>query len=146
MAQFGRPVSDVLIDNWTTAVGGTTNLFAQIDEVTANDGDFIQSQLTPTSDVYVEKLSALTDPLLSTGHIMRYRYGKDVAGGDRIDITLQLRQGYVNEGSLGTLIKQWVHTDVAGGWTTVTQTLSGGEADSVTDYGDLYRRWIANKV
>jgi len=145
MAQFGRPTTDTTRDNWEEDDASTTNIFDQIDESVADNADYIRTQLTPTSDVYVTKLTSLTDPVSSTDHTVRYRYGKDVASGDQIDIIVQLRQGYVNEGTPGTLIAAQTHTNVSSGFTDGSITLSGAEADAITDYTDLYLRFVGNK-
>lgn len=147
MAQFGRPSTDTTRDNWEEDDGTTTSIFDQIDEASFDDADYIRTVLVPTSDVYVTKLSAVTDPLQSTGHIARYRYKKDAAGGAQIDLTVELRQGYTNEGSQGTLIKTLgTHTNISDTITAAAVTLSGAEADSITDYSDLYLRFVANQV
>lgn len=149
MAQFGRPSTDTTRDNWEEDDGTTTTIFDQIDEASSDDADFIRTVLTPTSDVYVTKLACsptCEDPLSSTGHTVRYRYRKDADSGDQIDLTVQLRQGYTNEGAQGTLIASATHTNIAGtGWTAGSITLSGAEADSITDYTDLYLRFVGNK-
>jgi hypothetical protein len=146
MAQFGRPSTDTTRDNWTEDDSTTVDIFDQIDEAVSDDADFIMTQLTPTSDVYVTKLSTLEDPLSSSNHIVRYRFRKDAAGGDQIDLIVQLRQGYTNEGAQGTLIAAKTETDIDGsGWVAGTFTLTGGEADSITDYTDLYLRFVGNK-
>jgi len=146
MPQFGRPSTDTTRDNWEEDDGTTTAIFDQIDEVAADDGDYIRTGLTPTSDVYVTKLTTLEDPVSSANHIVRFRYGKDAAGGDPIDLTVQLRQGYVSEGTPGTLIATVATlTDIPSGWTAGSYTLSAGEADAITDYTNLYLRFIANK-
>ena len=146
MAQFGRPSTDTTRDNWEEDDGTTTAIFDQIDEAVIDDADYIRTVLAPTNDVYVSKFTTLEDPVSSTGHVVRYRYGKSAAGGAQIDLTVQLRQGYTNEGSPGTLIKEWTHTNVSETLTTAAQTLSGAEADSITDYTDLYIRLVANQV
>ncbi len=146
MAQFGRPSVDTTRDNWTEDDGTTTDIFDQIDESVADDADYIKTQLTPTDDVYVTKLTTLEDPISSSGHIVRFRYRKDAAGGDSLDLLTELRQGYTNEGAQGTLIASQNNTDISGaGWVDGTFTLSGGEADSITDYTDLYLRFVADK-
>ena len=146
MAQFARPSVDTTRDNWEEDDGTTASIFDQIDEAVQDDADFIRTVLTPTADVYVTKLTSVTDPVSSSNHTVRYRYGKDVAAGDQIDLTVELRQGYVNEGSPGTLIKTLgTHTDIASGWTAAAVTLSGAEADSITNYADLYLRFVGNK-
>jgi hypothetical protein len=146
MPQYGRPSADTLNEGWTEDDGTNTTLFDQIDEASADDADYVQSALAPSNDPYVFKPSGVEDPQSSTGHIVRYRYGKSAAGGAQIDITVQLRQGYVSEASPGTLIAQWTHTNVSESWTTAAQTLSAGEANSITDYTDLYIRIVANQV
>ena len=144
MPQFARPDQDTTIGSYTDAGGGTTNIFQSIDETSANDSDFVRSPQSPNNSVYVARLSDVVDPVSSSGHIMRMRTGNDVgAGGETIDYTLQLRQGYTNEGSQGTLIATLSRTGVT--TTTFTDssyTLSGGEADSITDYTALYYRLI----
>lgn len=146
MAQFGRPSTDTTMDNWEEDDGTTTNIFDQIDETPADNADYIRTGLTPTSDVYVTKLTTIVDPVSSAGHTLRYNYRKDVASGDQIDLTVQLRQGYVNEGTPGTLIAGTTHTDISGAsWTSGSFTLSGAEADSISDYDSLYVRLVANK-
>lgn len=146
MAQFGRPSVDTYnADGWQEDDGVTVDIFDQIDETVADDLDYIRTALTPTSDVYVTRLTTLEDPLSSTNHVVRYRYGKQTTGGDAIDLTVQLRQGYTNEASQGTLIASATHSNIASSFTAGSITLSGAEADSITDYTSLYLRFVGNK-
>lgn len=147
MAQFARPDTDALVGNFQTQAGGTTNLYQTIDESVADDADYIKSPQSPASEVYVARLSDVTDPVSSSNHVMRMRTSTDVAsGGETLDFTLQLRQGYVNEGSQGTLIATMSRTGATGTtWTDTTYTLSGAEADAITDYADLFYRLVVNK-
>jgi hypothetical protein len=147
MAQFGRPEADITNQSYTEDDGSTTtDMWDQIDEAVADDADYIQSALAPTSDVYVTRFSDLEDPVSSSGHVVRYRIAKSAAGGAQIDATVQLRQGYVSEASLGTLIKEWTHTNVSETITTHAQTLAGAEADAITDYTSLFLRVVFNQV
>ena len=146
MAQFARPSADTSIGGYKDQADGVTNIYATIDETSPSDADYIKSALAPANAPYVTKLSAIEDPQSSSGHIVRYRYAKNAAGGAQIDLTVQLRQGYVNEGTPGTLIKEWAHTNISETFATQQQTLSAGEADSITDYSDLYLRFVANQV
>ena len=146
MAQFGRPSTDTVNESYTDQAAGSTNIFQAIDEVSASEADYIQSAITPTNDVYATKLTSVTDPLVSTGHIVRYRYSKDAAGGAQIDLTVQLRQGYVSEVTQGTLIASAAHTNISDTWTAGTFTLSGAEADAITNYADLFLRFVGNQV
>lgn len=146
MAQFARPDADLLEDNWTEDDGGVLDIFDQIDEVTADDVDYVHTGLAPVNDVYVARLSDVTDPVSSTGHIIRYRYSKDAAAGATINLIVQLRQGYVNEGTPGTLIASATHNGISETWTAGTFTLSGAEADAITDYADLALRFEADQA
>lgn len=148
MAQFARPTTDTTNDGaWTDQGGGSTNLFQTIDESTASDADYIRTALAPSSDVYVTELTNLVDPLSSSGHIIRWRRGKDAASGATVNETVQLRQGYTNEGSPGTLIATAVSAAATpDSFTDTSYTLSGAEADAITDYTSLFLRFLANQV
>lgn len=147
MAQFGRPSTDTVNESYTDQGGGSSNIYTTIDESVASDADYIRSALAPTNDVYVTKLTTVEDPQSSSGHTVRYRYAKDASGGAQIDLTVQLRQGYVNEGSPGTLIATCgSHTNISNSWTDGSYALSGAEADSITDYSSLYLRFVSNQV
>jgi len=145
MAQFGRPSTDTTLDTWVEDDDTATAIFDQIDEVSSDDADYIKTELTPTNAVYVTKLTALEDPISSANHIVRFRYRKEATGGDIIGLVTELRQGYVSEGSQGTLIATQTNADISGAaWVAGTFTLSGAEADAITDYTDLYLRFVGN--
>ena len=147
MAQFGRPSADTSIGGYTDQAGGTTNIYATIDEVVASDADYIRSVVAPANAPYVTKFTALEDPVSSSGHVLRCRMAKDAAGGATINATVQLRQGYVNEAGQGTLIATIPNTaNVGETFTDYTHTLSGAEADAITDYASLYIRIVANQA
>jgi hypothetical protein len=75
---------------------------------------------------------------------MRYRYGKIITDdGQNINLTVQLRQGYTNESSQGTLIAEWTHSDITEALVTAEQALTAEQADSITDYGALFARLVA---
>mgnify|MGYP001563851808 CR=1 FL=1 len=143
---FARPNSDTTIGNYTDQAGGTTNIYNAIDDSATNDTDYIRSPAAPANEVYVTKLSSIADPGVSTGHILRYRYQKDATGGGQIDLTIQLRQGYVSEATQGTLIHSETITNIQNNWTTGTFTLTAVETDSITNYADLYWRIVANQI
>ena len=148
MPQFARPSTDTTREGWEEDDGTIVSIFDQINEVVRDDATFIRSALAPTADAYVTKLTTLEDPLSSSGHIIRYVYGKSAAGGAQIDLNpVEIREGYVSEASLGTLIKLLgAHVNISEVLTLVTITLSGAEADIITNYGDLWLRWVANQV
>ncbi len=147
MAQFARPDADTYNgDGWTEDDGDTTNMFAEVDEASADDADYVRSPATPTNDVVVFRLSDVTDPVSSSNHVMRVRYSADQNSQETIDFLFELRQGYTNEGAQGTLIaSKAVNGVTSTTWTTDTTTLSGAEADAITDYTALFIRIRANK-
>lgn len=147
MPQFSRPEADLNNPGlWTTQAGGSTNLWDTVNEVTPDDADYAQSPLAPVAAVLVFDLSSVTDPVSSSGHIFRTRYFKDVAGGAQIDLISQLRQTYVSEASQGTLIVARTFTNITDTPTTDAYTLSGAEADAITNYGLLAGRLSANQI
>jgi len=118
-AQFARPTSDASTGTWTASSG---TLASCLDETTASDADYITTTNTSTCEV---ALGSVTDPSVSTGHIVRYRISATSGG-----ITVRLRQGT-------TTIATWTHATAPTSLTTYSQTLTGGEADSITDYTAL---------
>lgn len=143
MPQYARPSADAYVGNYTTQAGGTTNLYTTIDDVTTDDTDYIQSPLSPTNEVYVCKLSAVTAPGTTSNHVMFMRTSADKDNQQTISITQELRQGYVNESNQGTLIASQTRSGInSTTWTNSTYTLSGAEAGSITDYSNLYYRFI----
>jgi len=140
--QYLRPSSDSSVGQWTTHVGGTTNLYQTIDEVSPDDADYIQSERSPSTSPCVVKLSSSADPESSSDHKLSYRYYRKGTG--TIDLTVQLREGYTNEGSPGDLIAQWQHNGVGTTVVQANQELSAAQANSITDYSDLYVRFVAD--
>lgn len=146
MPQFERPDADTTLGNYTDQAGGTTSIFATIDEVTQDDADYIRTPTAPVNEVYVCRLSDVTDPVSSTNHIMRMRTSTDLDAQQVLDFTQQLRMTYVSEGSQGTLIASQTRSSVSSTtWTTSSYTLSGAEADAITDYTALFFRFNINK-
>jgi len=121
MAQFLRPASDVSAGAWLPSTGGS--LFGTIDESSASDADY---DYTESESAFEVALSTGTDPSLSTGHIVRYR----AAGDGALDLVVTLKQGT-------TQIAQWTETAASASFTDYSHTLSGGEADAITDYTAL---------
>ena len=138
--QILLPSTDSVDGAWTDQAGGTS-LAAAIDEATFDDADYIRSELNPSASGCRVKLSAGGDPHVSTGHEINWRTGK--IGSATINMTVKLYQGGGNSQGAGTLIASFDRTNVAS-LTTYTETLSGGEADSITDYTDLYLEFFAD--
>jgi len=136
--QMAFPSADVTLGGWTPSAGGSpTELWPMIDEATADDSDFIQSVLTPSNDTSEVRLQTLSDPSVSTGHVVRYRYAKDIAQG-RVDLTVKLMDGV-------TEIASFTHSDIPAVLTQANQTLSAAQADAISNYGNLRLRFTANQ-
>jgi hypothetical protein len=145
MAQLASPSEDTLIGNFTDQLGGTTDIWETISEEEPSDAEYIQSPASPVDEVYVTKLSSITDPEVSTGHALRMRTSADQDDQEPIDFLMELREGYVNEGDQGTLIASVSRLGVdSTEWTTTSYNLSGAEADAITDYADLYLRFVVS--
>ena len=86
MAQFGRPISDISAGGWVPSSGG--DLYAMLDEVSASDSDYIQGDSSDTAAEVL--LSTVTDPVSSSGHILRFRAQSSGGGGapERLDVEL----------------------------------------------------------
>lgn len=132
--QVARPDSNVTQTSFT-------NGFADIDEATASDADFAYGA-NNTAAVLEVGLTNVTDPAVSTGHIVRYRVAKTNAGtldggGNAVTMTVALYQG-------ATLIAADTVRTLDGTWTTYEWTLSGAQADAITDYTDLRLRFTTS--
>ena len=114
------PISDVSAGAWTPSTG--TSLYATLDEATYSDADYIVTSSASTCEM---RVTTASDPSVSTGHILRYRL---LAGTG--SITAILKQGATTIASYGP------HT-LTGAAQDFSQTLTGGQADSITDYTDL---------
>lgn len=139
------PASDSVDGAWTDQAGGTS-LAAAIDEATASDTDYIRSQLGPSSSSCRVKLAPGGDPQSSTDHNIKWRIAKDTAGGGTIGMTVKLYQGGGNSIGGGTLIASFTRSNVSETFTDFTEALSAGEADSITNYADLYLEFFANQT
>ena len=149
MPQFGRPIADVTNANhWLNDVASSVNIFGAIDESVLSTVDYIQSSAGLSTAVYVSRLTTtLQDPVSSANHIIRYTYRKNTSGQAQINLVVELRQDYVSEASLGTLIWTTNHVNIVSSvQTTAAVTLSAAEADAITQYSSLYLRFLSNQV
>jgi hypothetical protein len=128
--QYARPIADILVGSW-----GTTPLWDKLDEVAPDDATTqVQSANRPTNDTFEVRLSSVTDPQSSSGHVVRIRmYGN----------TSHTWSAYLYQGA--TLIKTLVSGAVPpSSYITNSYMLTAGEADSITNYADLRVRIVAN--
>lgn len=124
--QRSGPASDVSAGAWTSSLGGA--LAAAIDETSPDEADYIET--SAAGDVCTVGLGSLVDPAVSTGHQLSYRIGGDGVSGIQVD----LMQG-------GTVIATWTHDPAPALRTTFVQTLTGTQAESITDYTALRLRF-----
>ncbi len=135
------PSADSVDGTWTDNAAGTA-LAAAIDEASFSDADYIQSVDSPSAAGCRVKLQAGTDPSVSTGHVIHWRIRKNVAG-QTVNMTVKLYQGGGNSIGAGTLIATRDRNNVGTSFTTFDETLTGTEADTITDYADLYLEFYA---
>jgi hypothetical protein len=129
-AQLAAPASDISAGNWVRSLDNAgTGLYTMLDEPTYDDNDYVYVNSDSTLEV---KFASVSDPATSTGHKVRYR----IKGNGAATITVSLRQG------TGTEIASWAHTAASTTTTSYEQTLSSGQADSITDYADLRLRFV----
>jgi RHS repeat-associated protein len=132
--QFARP------DGLASSSGTWVGTFASINEVTANDANFIASPTSPTTSHFYEvSLSDVDPPSTTTGITFRYRYAKSGNNsGKTINLTVELRQGT-------TVIAAQTHNNIPGvtgsGWQLGTLTLTPTQAAAITNYADLRLRF-----
>lgn len=127
------------VTGWLDDGGGAVNLWTRIDEVTASDVDFVKSPTPPGSNEYEFGLTNVTDPVSSTGHIMRWRRRKQPVGAAQQNLTVRLMQGV-------TQITSVADNNLPEAFTDTSYTLSGAEADAITDYPDLRVELVAAQV
>jgi len=140
MPQFARPSADTVRTAWTDEAGGTTDIYTGIDEVTAEDVEYIKTPAPPGSNEFETLLTTVTDPVSSANHIMRWRRRKQPAAGSAdINLTVRLMQAAVEKVSRADNTLPTTFTDTS-------YTLSAGEADSISDYADLRLEFVAAQV
>ncbi len=127
-AQYARPDGDITTTNWST-----TPLYSKISEATYSDVDYITAASGSTATAEVS-LSNISDPLASTGHIVRWRM-KANRTNKACQLTVYLLQG------TSTIASQVYTQSIGTSFNTYTITLTSGEADSITDYTDLRFRF-----
>jgi hypothetical protein len=135
--QTARPATDVT--DWPTAepaVAVGQDQAARIGETTRDDATYLETSANPSGEVGEWKFPALVDPISSSGHVVRYVLSS-AGGATSSSVAVALRQGS------GTTIASWTETSVPASPTLYEHTLSGAEADAITNYADLRLRVTA---
>ena len=129
MSQLSRPVADVATASWTSGGGRTTNLYREIDEVSANSADYVHGN--STTGTYKCRLNTFTLPGTNSG------WQLDVAAfrttGSQ-SITYKL---YCNSTLVKTVTRNFVTADA-----TYTNVLTTDEAALITDPAHVYF-WVS---
>lgn len=112
-----------------------------------NDNSHIKSPPDIGNHVLACRLDTQTiyplgDPLTTSGFILTIRMRKDLASGGQVNALIELRQDYVDEESQGTFICQIQQTDLTPTLTTYTHTLTAPEVGLITNYSNLYLRFV----
>ena len=132
------PDTDTTVGNWTTDTGATTGLYLQIDEASANDADFIQSEAAPSASAVKFRLSdPAVAPIVADTQRVTYRYGKDADDGVALDLTVSLIEG------ASTVIASWTHLDIPVTLNTADQVLTGPQKTAITNHSDLFIQFEA---
>jgi len=131
--QVAQPTSDISVGAWTTQTGATTNLFAVVDEVIADDADYIRSEQDPNSSPVTLAFESLDAPISGT-RTLRYRYWKDISGA-QVDLVVDLMEG-------ASVVQTWTHNDITTIPTLAEQTIT----NAISDYSNLRIRFTANQV
>jgi len=124
MVQIARPDADIADGLWIP-IGGPSDLFECINEVTPNDlTDYIED-LNSNNTTCEVGLSDLTDPVGNVGHIVRFRMqGNGTGGPERCVVELY-------DGT--TLIAASGNQTSRAAWGDKSFTLTDIEADNIGD-------------
>ena len=152
MAQYANPDADLVDGTFLDEGAGAVDLYDGLPPIVpgtpaaGDDATYIESIANPTSEACGFGLETLEDPVSQTGHIMRWRRAKNAAGGATMNMDVELRMGYIDEGTQGTLINGFADNDLPDAFANTSDTLSAGEADAITDYADLQIRFVVSQV
>lgn len=132
-----RPASDTSIGTWKNEVNGTTSLFQSVAKPAGvDDGTFVVATASAVNDTVKFKLDVPVFEVGDEGYV-DYRIAKAPSTATQtVNITVRLLQGV-------TEIAAWVHTNVSGTLTNVTQTLTAPQIAAITDYSNLYLEIIS---
>ncbi len=128
MTQYARPDASGVLSNFTGA-------YTAIDETTPSSADYITGAGNANGSA-IFGLSNVTDPVASSGHVIRYQAWQENATHQRT-LAVHLIQGssVVASAAAFNLVK--------GSATTYSATMSATEADAISDYTDLHIRFIS---
>ena len=127
MAQFARPDADTSAGNWTASAG--SDLYAMIDESSADDSDYIEvTDNFGSAEAVTLSLSSVTDPSTGSSHSVVVRASEN-SGTGAVTLNVNLKDG-------STSIKnQDFNPGSSAG--NHTMTLSAAQANNISGYNNL---------
>jgi hypothetical protein len=130
--QYVYPTSDIASNGWLPSTG--SDMFAMVDEVTRDDGDFIYSPNDPTTQAFEMKFAAPTGTLGTTDNYWDY-----ALEARNLDTTFDLN---LVQGT--TVLDSWSEAVTAGaGVVERTHAFSAGVLATITDKTDVRVRGVA---
>ncbi|GAB6908661.1 hypothetical protein JCM12296A_45010 [Desulfosarcina cetonica] len=133
LAQKTVPASTVSAGPWTAH--GAGSMQAAVGGDRPDDDAWIASGVNPAGDTAELRFGALTDPVLSSGHVLRVRHRVN-DDGRRVELTVKLFDG-------GTEIAAWSQEVGSTEWQTTTHTLTALQTDQIGAYGNLRVKVVA---
>lgn len=134
MVQTAKPTSDDSNSGWLNSNENTTDVWSYVDGTAPDTGTYMHSDSSPTSsELILFGIQSLTDPAVSTGHVLRPYLAKDATGGKDITFTIQLLEG-------ASIRKSYTAVPTSTSYAQFSSTLSAAEADAITDYTSLQIR------
>jgi hypothetical protein len=134
MVQLAHPIADSTVTEWVEGVGdGDADAFDELSTLTDTDY-WVTTDEKSGANVLECNVTPLTDPEVSSGHIIRTRVRKNASGGRQLDLEHAL---YEN-----TTLRfiDTSNTDIGASFVTYAYTALAAEADAITDYSVLERR------
>ena len=129
--------------NFVPAVRGQATMHGCMDEAAPIAADYTECLPGSIDDVLVVGLGdPTTTPTSDFNHIIRFCASKDASGGASVGFICELRQAYVSESSLGTLVASFAGDNIPSTVDTYFRyRLTEAEAALITDYTDLQLRF-----
>ena len=119
-----------------------------MDELNPVSTDYTESLPGSTGDVFVVGLGdPTTTPAYDVNHIIRVCGSKNASGGANVGFLCELRQSYVSETDLGTIIASFVCAELPSTVDTFYRyRLPTTEAGLITDYTALSLRFVSTNA
>lgn len=136
MAQYGRPSSTITDSDWTPSTG--VDLWECVNETPASDVDYMRA--TGNDQTVELKFSSLTDPVSSSGHILRLRaLATGSSTPEKWTVTIYQGATLIATAFSNTTVTRTNYADYS-------YTLTTAQADAITNYTDLRVRIVVSQA